>query len=429
MRSNRWRALRRRAQGDEGFGLVEAVVAAFVLLLFSVGIAGLITATLKVSKIDRMRVAASSLATREMEIVRNQFASSDADALAVVGAGLVTDPNPLDGPGPTVVDGVRYTVKRTASWVPKGTGVSACDGGGSVTYPSVRISVEVTWPGMGPVQPVRSDSIVTPNKGLLNTSYAFVAVKVTRFDGSPFAGRTITSTGPGGAVQQQLTDASGCAVFGFSAPGEHTFTLAEPGFVDYYNKAEHVQTRSVSAGSFQTFAVTYDQAASMAVAYSVAGGHGLPSPLPPLVVSSAGLPSPKRLTFASAGPTTTVSGLPPYAQGYTVWAGTCTDAEPAQPPTSATSTTYFPEPGQTLADVVAGLAPVEISTGSPGLQVTAAHDGEACPGMGTLTLGTTDANGQLLTSLPYGAWRITLSDGRTAPVVPAAGDVTVVGLP
>jgi hypothetical protein len=428
MGESRWRTLRRRAGEDDGFGLVEAIVAAFVLLLFSVGIAGLISATLKVSKIDRMRVAASSLATREMEIVRNQFAASDAAALAIVGAGLVVDPNPLDGSGTNVLDGVAYTVKRTASWIPSGTGVSACDGGGAVTYPSVRIAVEVTWPGMTGVRPVRSDSVVTPNKTLLNTDYSFVAVKVNRFDGKPFPGRTVTSSGPSGTVQQ-LTDASGCAVFGLATPGSYTFTLDEAGFVDYYNKAVHTQVRTVAKGSFQTFAVTYDRAATLEGVFTTTAGHSLPSPLPPITVSSAGLPSPKQLVFTASATGASATGLPPYAQGYTVWAGTCTDSNPAQAPTSKAVNAHFPGPGQTLTGVPVELAPIQVRTGQPGLQVTAQPAEGSCPGMATLSLGSTDASGVLLAAIPYGGWRVQLSDGRSQDVIPVGSDVTTVEVP
>lgn len=425
MTRRRWQKMHSRAEGDAGFGLMEAIVAGFVLLFFSTGIAGLIMSSLKTSKIDRMRVAASSLATREMEIVRNQFGSSDAEALAVVGAGLVTNPNPLSGSG-NVVDGVSYTVTRSAAWIPAGTGVSACDGGGSVTYPSVRVAVEVTWPGMRGVQPVRTDSIVTPTKSLLNTAYSFVAVKVTRFDATPHAGRVVKAVGPSGTVSQ-VTDASGCAVFGLAAPGSHTFTNDEAGFVDYYNNPVHNEVRNVTAGAFLTFSVSYDRASSMDVTQTTLAGHSLPSPLPPLIVANSALPTPKRLVVTPTGPTTSVTGLPPYAQQYSVWAGTCADADPAATPTNKQVTTYVLTPGANRPDVVAELAPVLVSA-TPGAQVYAQHAGTACAGMGVLSLGTADAAGSLRTSLPYGSWSVYRSGGAAQDVVPQATGVTEVVL-
>jgi hypothetical protein len=418
-----WAVFRGRCGGDAGFGLVEAVSAAFVLLLFSAAVAGLLTANLKTSKVDRQRVAASQLAARELEIARDQFARSDAAALAVVGAGLVTNPNPLAGAGTSTLDGVPYTVQRTAAWAVTGTGASACDGGGAVTYPTVRLHVQVTWPAMGAVRPVTSDTIVTPSKKVLNADYAFVAVRVNSFAGVASPGRTITATGPGG-TSAQVTDASGCAVFGFGSTGTYDFRFDEAGFVSYYGEPALVVSKSVSKGSFQTFAATYDRAAALDVATTTDPGFALPTPLPPVVVRSAGLPSPGTRANPSSGAVTRVNGLGPYAQGYTVWAGWCPDAEPAAAPTNQTVSVVTPAAGQTLP-ATARLAPISVQSALPGAQVTATHNtGCSAP---TLDLGTTDAGGQLATSLPYGSWIVTVSGAPApVPVTPAKEGVTVV---
>jgi hypothetical protein len=420
-----------KPEGDEGFGLVEAMVSALVLALFSAGIAGLILSTLKTSKIDRMRVAASSLAAREMEIVRDQFARSDADALAVVGQGAVVNPNPLAA-GSSTVDGVAYTVTRTAAWAPTGPGASACDGGGMVTYPSVRLSVQVTWPGMRGVRPVTTDSIVTPTKRLLDSNYAFVAVKVKDFASKPSSGRTVVATSSAGTFSQ-ITDASGCAVFGFASLGDYTFRFSEAGFVSYSGDPAPTQFRSVTKGSFQSFEQTYDRAATLAVSYASEAGHALPAQLPEVVVRSAGLPSPGTRTAPAAGATAQVAGLGPYQEGYTVWASSCQDAEPAGEPTKKTVTPVFPKPGETLA-AVAYLAPVSLTSTSgalaAGRQVTATHAG-ACPAgaVTSLTLGSLGADGALLTSLPYGTWNVSVDGAAPVPVSPLKDAVTEIEVP
>ncbi|MCU1673723.1 MAG: hypothetical protein JWN77_1836 [Frankiales bacterium] len=415
----RWR----RVRGEDGFGLVEAVTGSFILLLFGAAVSGLLLTNMNVSKVARQRVAASQLAARELEIVRDQFAQSDASALAVVGAGSVTNPNPLMGTGASKVDGVLYTVSRTAAWAVTGTGVSACDGGGAVTYPSVRISVQVTWPKMRGVRPVTTDSIVTPSKRVLNSDYAFVAVKINTYGAKPNPGRAVTASGPGGTVTE-VTDSAGCAVFGIATPGDYDFTLSEPGYVDYYGALKPVVKKTVSKGSFQTFAVTYDRAASLAVNVLTESGYGLPSPLPALVVRSGGLPSPGTRATPSTGSTTVVGDLGPYAQGYTVWAGVCPDAEPAAPPTNQTATVVTPGAGQSL-DASAFLAPVAITSSLPGATVTATH-ASGCTGDGTLTLGVTDANGFLASSLPYGTWMISVGGGVPVSVTPTKDGATQV---
>ena len=129
-------------------------------------VAGLI-ATMQTTRSSRNRLQASSLASREMEILRNEFNSSTTTALALGAANQVTDPHPL--PGGTAgsalkIDGSPYTVVRNVEWLPAGTGKSACDGGAALTYPSLAVNVSVTWPRMGAVQPVVSNTVLTPPK-------------------------------------------------------------------------------------------------------------------------------------------------------------------------------------------------------------------------------------------------------------------------
>lgn len=414
---------RRGTAADEGFGLVEAVVAAMLLALFSAGIGGLILSSLKVSKIDRQRVAATNLAAREMEITRNEFGRSDAAALAVVGAGLVLNPNSLDGSGPSTVDGVAYTISRTASWQPAGTGVSACDGGGAVQYPSVSVVVTVVWDGMRGIKPVTVASVVTPNKTVLNGTYAFVAAKVSSFAAVPLAGRTVRLTGPSGPLSE-VTDASGCAVFGLPTAGAHVFSLQETGYVDYQSAQLASKPVPVSAGSFQQIAFTWDREATVQALVTTASGYALPSPLPDLVVANNNLPTPGRRTFTNTGQPTMLGLLGPYADGYTLWAGTCPDANPVGPPTNTSLTPVIVTPGTTTS-ASAYLAPLSVLTVLPLMTVTATHDGACSP---TLTLGTTGVDGALKTSLPYGEWTVTVG-GLSKTVTPSGSDVTEVTIP
>jgi hypothetical protein len=288
--------------------------------------------------------------------------------------------------------------------------------------------VVVTWAGMQGVQPITSDSIVTPTKRLLNSDYAFVAVRVNRYDAQPSPGRTVNSTGPGGA-QVQLTDDSGCAVFGLAVPGSYTFTFDEPGYVDYYGATKPVAVRDVAKGSFTTFATTYDQAASMTVTHATEPGYALPSPLPEIMVRSAGLPAPGTLRFPATGSPVVASPLGPYAQGYTVWAGACKDSEPAAAPTLKTVTAVTLAPGESKP-VTAYLAPVQVEGGATraGQVVTAQHVDSCTGAVMTLTLGTLDGAGSLATSMPYGTWDVTVGTVVTR-VTPAKSGLTEVDIP
>lgn len=411
---------RPQAAADDGFGLVEAVISALVLMLFSGAVFGMIGTTLRVSKVDRQRVAASNLASREMEITRTKLRGGDAAVLAVVGAGTVTNPDPTGAAGASVVDGVPYTVTRTATWLPTGTGTSACDGGATVTYPAVHVNVVVTWSNMGAVQPVTTDSIVTPNKSLLNSGFSYVAVKVVTYAGAPSAGRPVAVSGPSGSWTVQ-TDSAGCAVFGLSTSGAHQFSMSEPGYVDFASSTPASQNVDATAGSFKQVGFTWDRAVTLDVALVAPAGFALPAQLPSITAFNTGLPSNgtppnTRNVPATGAGSTLMTGLGPYSNGYAVWAGGCADANPASDPTNGTATNVVPAAGQT-AQATVTLGALQV-TGPPNVTIVATNVDGNCVSAAdqTITLGVTDINGQLLTSLPYGSWTVAQSGGAQSDV-------------
>lgn len=425
-------ALRRRLSDDSGFGLVEAVVAAMVLMLFATGVYGTLTSTLGVSKVDRQRVAASSLAQREVEAARGSLMASKASALSLVQAGRVA--NPLT-PGSTtasatasVVDGVAYTVTRTASWTVRGTGSNSCDGGTAVKFPNVLLSVAVTWPDMKSVQPVVNRTVVAPPKNLLSSTYAFVAVPVVTYANAVVAGRTVTATGP--ETQVQTTDASGCALFGFATAGAYTFTLNEPGWVDFSGNVVSSKPLTVTAGSFTRLtAMTYDRSAALSADTTSPTGYPLPQTPVDVSIYNTKLPAGANArSAATSGAVGSFTDVAPWSDGYVVYAGSCSDANPVLAPTSGARPVTVVAPGGTAAHVAAALAPVHVQypTATAGLAVSATSQATTCStAQRTLQLGTTTATGGLDTSLPYGRWKVTVG-ARSSAVFnpPASGALT-----
>ena len=425
---------------DAGFSLLEAVFAGLVLMIFAAGVFGIIGATLKVSKIDRQRVAGSSLAAREMEITRNQFRASDSAVLALIGQGTATNPDPTGGAGVSVIDGVQYTVKRTAEWLASGTGVSPCDGGGAVTYPAVSVNVEVSWLGIGSVAPVLSNSIVTPNKSLLNSVTSFVAVKVVDYAGKPEDNRPVKMSGPAGTYSIE-TDESGCAVFGLGSTGNHVFSVNEPGYVDFHSVTPVQQTVPVTASSFKQVQFTWDRAVTINAAIVAPAGFALPLTLPSLTAYNTGLPATGTPLYSRTAPatsfsSTTLSGFGPYPTGVGLWAGGCSDASPAGSPTNGTLTNVVTPAGGTSSTAIT-LGALDV-TGPPGLLVTATKSGSTCNSSSDLyvVLGTTDATGRLRTSLPFGTWTLSRPFGAPSSIAHAnqgpytmANPVTTVNVP
>jgi prepilin-type N-terminal cleavage/methylation domain-containing protein len=429
-----------RTSDDGGFSLIEVVIALLVLAGFAAAVGATLLDGLSVSKASRQRVAAANLAAREIEIARNQFASSETGALTLAASGSVTNPNPLSS-GTTVVDGVSYSVVRTVQWLPTGNGASPCDGGSLVNHPSLRVQVAVTWPDMRTARPVTSSTLLTPPKGLLgSTTLAFVAMKVINAAGQPSASVQVHATGPGGAFVQ-TTDAAGCAVFQVGAAGTYTIVTDMAGWVDQTGTQHAEKSIVAQAGQLARGETTYDRIATMNVNLSTEAGYGMPSSLPSVNYTKPNVPlSTSRVVVPSSGLTTQISGLWPTRDGYSAWAGACADSDPAGLPTGGSrEAPVVISPGQTK-DLTARLAPLDItvleSDGGPpvaGAQVSAVS--QNCSGVpeGTLSLGTTDSAGQLKSSLPFGEWVLSVNSAtgsvQSDPFVPAASGPTGVVVP
>lgn len=418
--------------GDEGFTMVEVVMACTVLITLAAAVGALLINSLQVSKAGRQRVAAANLAARELEITRNLFGSSDSNALLVASSGTTYNPNPLTGTGPSVVDGTPYTVRRQVEWLPTGNGASACDGGSLVNYPSLRVSVAVSWPNMRFAKPVAAQTLLTPNKGTFDdVNTAYLAVKVQNAGGTGASGVEMTAAGPGGSFTQ-LTDASGCAVFQVGTAGTYTVALTTAGWVDQTGVAAPTKEFVVLDGQLARGSMTYDRAASLDITFAATDGYPLPSPLPAVNYVKPNVPSSEaRQVVAATATTTRVSGLWPTSDGYSAWAGGCSDSDPAGSPTGGSrGAPVVVAPGGVGA-VTAALAPVALTVATsagvpvPGATVTAT--GVAPCLDSALTLGTTDATGRLQVSLPFGQWTLqTTYQGNavTDSLAPVATGVT-----
>lgn len=231
--------LRRPADPDRGTSLLEVVIACVLLGVLSAAVLTVVLQTQSVGVGNRNRVAAANLAAREIDMVRAEFGRTSASPLQIANAGTVSNQRPLDGGSvgqPLVVDGVPYTVTTSAQWNITGNGASACDGGSLVVYPTLGITVSVTWPNMGAVQPVSNSTQLAPPKGSgIPDTDSFVAVRVSDQNGDPSVGRRVAVSG-GGTTRTGATDAQGCAVVQVSPAAvngtEYTAQVVDSGYVD-----------------------------------------------------------------------------------------------------------------------------------------------------------------------------------------------------
>ncbi len=417
---------------DGGFTMIELMVSMTILALVSASFAYGLELAMSVTRQDRARVQATNLAARELEIVRNEFGASKTAPTTLGAVSEVTNPHPLPGGTngqPLNLDGLDFTVVRTVEWLPAGTGTSPCDGGSAVTYPSLGVNVRVEWEENGTERDVESNTVLTPPKGTLATIQGFIAAKVLGADGTGVASLPVDITGPGGS-QTRVTAADGCAVFALTTLGNYDVVLDEPGYVSFDGQPTTSKPTTVTAGSIQIVPFSYDAAATLDLEYAITDGVGndyqQPAPPPAITLFNASLPTMGKLEVDSGK--TTVSGLWPYPDGYSVWAGTCLLNDPATTG-GARATPVTPEPGETVTAEVE-LMPVTVTfLGDDDLPLANTDveattvDAAGCQET-EFDLGTTDEDGVLHVALPYGQWTLRAGSYEIAADMPADGSVT-----
>lgn len=395
---------------DAGFSMAEVVVA---LMLFGI-LAGTVSVSLasllRTTRDDQSRALAASMANRVI------------DRLHAVPASQL--PQGQQPPQTFRSDGRTFSLVTTTELVSEGGGSaasSACDASGSLS--ARRISVVVTWSGMGAARPVRSDTLRRLSVAELDMTRGTVTTRIVDRSGSPLAGHTVTLT-PGPVTY--TTGAAGCAVFSGLAPGNYAVALGTTGFVD--PTGDPAPTRSVTAVAGTTTrdpGFSYDRAATLAATWAIAAGDTAASYPVPLGVGlllghSAYTTSGSVRSFPScpASPSCStpvtdgaaVTGLFPSAEGYRPWVGACADAT-----TGSTPAPLVLGAGATVSTTPAPVR-VRITTTpkSAATSVTVTHAADAgCPdGLSAVVVGST-STGTAQVGLPAGTW--TFNAGSLAP--------------
>lgn len=395
-----------RGRGDGGFTLLELVVAVSLFAVLALAVVSTVDSALNLTRNNRNRSVAANLASQEMDRVRSaQFATLEASTSTVD------------------VDGSLYTVRRELTWVPESATSSPCDGAGG-NPEMLRVRVEVTWPNMRGVQPVVSDTALSPPVGAYDPDTGHVAVKVLDGAGAATPGIVVSLGGP--ETRSSPVNSDGCAVFAFLAPGTYDVSLDTPGFVDRQGEQRPTAVTGVSAGATTSVRFDYDRAVSIDALVSGSGGVTVAEDLPIVVANTQLLPAGTKV-FAGTGSSRSVDGLFPSGDGYQLWAGDCLDADP-EGARSDGSGAFWPgaqraapvavTPGLvSAAEITLPASAIRVvdSTGTPvaGVTVVANHAPDArCVAGAGYTLGVTDTDGRVVAALPYGTWDVSVA-GRS----------------
>lgn len=403
----------RHTRDDRGLTLVEVVVASLLLGILASIILAIVLVTQSAQVGNRGRIAAANLAAREIDLVREQFGATTSGPMDVADAGVVTNPHPLDGGtagDPLVVDGTSYTVVRSAAWNLTGEGVSACEGGTLVSYPTLTVSVRVTWPTMGAIEPVVSHTVLAPDKlSGVDSDDSFVAVLVVDETAAPSAGRTVYVAN-GGDIRSGLTDSSGCAVVKVEPAGggtDYTVSVSDPGYVDISNNpAPSKKTGPVERGTINN-SVNFSYARAGTVQLRLIDPSGGVLSQADVLGSQATLVASEysgstgETVHTVTDVTTTIGNLWPTTYGG--YSGTVAPA--AGYPTAVVG------PGATvLLEVPYAVAQVPFTglpAGTTGIVAVPAASGSTCSGSDVKTFAAASPSATL--ELPPGDWRFYLT--------------------
>lgn len=314
----------RGAASEEGWALIEALMAAVVLVIAVLGVMSALDASSHTAGFNRQRSVASALAEQALEEMRGRDAVSLANFRQTITQNIRTS----DGKGLNT-----YTVVSGAEWVRDSTGaIESCSDTTQGSY--LKISSTATaarGPAAGiAARPVAMSSLMAPTVDM-TTDLGTLAVKVQNAAGNPVVNTPVALSGTG--TLTGTTNSLGCVVFGYITPGSYTVQATAAGLVDKGGVDFAGVPASVTGGTVKTVTVQADQAASLTakVQTKLLDGTIVDDPSEGVVAANTGVPLGSR-NFAAAPYSSSIplTKLYPFTNGYTVFSGSCLSADPSQ---------------------------------------------------------------------------------------------------
>jgi Tfp pilus assembly protein PilV len=394
---------------EAGFGLVEVLVSAVLVVLVSLGVYAGLDGASATSGVNKHRSVATEIAQQDQDRMR---------------AMTVNELSNYRDSQTTTVGGIVYTVASRADWITDSTGSASCTSGtAQANY--LRIASSVTWPNM-PVPPVTVESITAPASGSFSSTQGSLAVQVRDRNGNPVQGATVALSGT--KSYTDVTNAGGCVLWGYLPAGSgYTVTVSKAGYVDKNGVAAPSQSTSVVGEATNTVAFDYDQGGTIQGVYQTWNG-------------SSAIPA-NGLSFMATNPNLTVA-LPifgdnnphtsfttgllyPHTVAYTVWAGGCNGANPTTYGLAAQSALVTPG-GVTSVNLREPPINFQVVNGStPVNNATVRFTATAAGCSGTVSR-TTDSTGFIADkAFPYGTYTFCYQSGTTKKVTAVSGATTL----
>jgi len=254
------RPLAARLRTQEGFGLVEVLVSALLVVVISLSVLGSLDAAGNASGEGKAKATAANLAQQDQERLQG-MRPVDLMTLDVT--------QPVD-----VVTGdatVRYSVRSEGQYVLNPATGSGCTNGQRDEY--LRIVSTVSWPGMRTNRPVRVESMIAPPLDAVAPTQGSAVLKLTRADGiTPVVGQSVDLVGIRSG--RQATGAEGCAFFANYPVGSYSFEFGSSGWVDPNGDEQVSLAMGITNQDVASLDSLYDQAGSVKDAVFVTYADG-----------------------------------------------------------------------------------------------------------------------------------------------------------
>ena len=384
---------------ERGSFIVEALVAASLLVVLALGFLAALDSAARQSGNLKSRATAASLAQDDMERLR---------------AMKVSDVGNLNTSRTVTLSGITYTITSRTEWVDDSTGATTCPSGATRTD-YLRATSTVTWPVMGTTKPVVNQSLIAVPLGTFDATNGGLIVRTVDAQGNGIPNIAVTISGT--STSSGTTDAGGCVFWSAIPEGGYYVDIAKSGYVDRDGNAAIHKSASVTGGATNSVEFSYDRAVTVSATFDTSvSGVSKPAKAKAIGFANSGMSSPGYDFTTVASNQATVStgaALYPFSDGYAVWAGGCAGARPdayGQPMTNIT-----PTAGASVA-VLLRVPAINLTVQKGGAATSAANVRitPTVPGCGSTFggAGLLDASGKLIDpGLPYGDYDICADDG------------------
>ena len=411
-----------------GIAIVEVLVSALVLLIFSLGVVTVLTGSTRATAQERHRTQANMLAEQELERVRSlriaDLVSLNSTRRVLDDGTQLTGACPTAGPQSLQT---CYTITSQSQFQNEPAATSGCSAGsGSRDY--LLLTIGVSWTGMGALHPVNAATIVSPPSGSLVPNSGSILVNVT--DSRNVGIQGVVLNGSGAGTFTGSTGPTGCVLWRNVPVGNYTMSSGgtASGMVDQDGNAPANQTVSVVDQGTNTVNLMFDRPGSIQNINFRTRDYSnnlVASTADSVIVSNTGMQLAKQFTPISGGRAaniSTTSTLFPFTSPYAVYAGTCSADTPPAGPMLGNATVPVGGAGSLATPGYIQLPSLQVTVwsgsnaGAPGTRLTAAKvtaRDTGCNVTRTLTTST-NSNGQVPVGgdigLPYGTYDVCAND-------------------